>query len=75
MKNVFWLIVGIGVGFAVAHLVSKNPAGKKFFDEVDSKSREFAAAIVDGYKDREAELRSVVADTENVIADLGKKLT
>ncbi|MCU1405054.1 MAG: uncharacterized protein JWQ43_1357 [Glaciihabitans sp.] len=74
MKNVFWLIVGIGVGFVVAHLVSKNPSGKKFFDEIDGKSREFAAAIVEGYKGREAELRSVVIDTENAIADLGKKL-
>ena len=72
MKTVFWLIVGTGLGFVVAHVVSRNPAGKKFFDGIDSRSREFAAAIVDGYRDREAELRSIVADTNNAISELGK---
>jgi hypothetical protein len=74
MKKLFWLIVGIGVGFVAAHLVARNPSGKRFFDELDGAAREFAAAIVDGYKDREAELRAVVADTADIISDLGKRL-
>jgi len=62
MKNVLWLIVGIGTGFAIAHQVAKTPQGKRFFDEVDGKAREFGSALVDGYKSREAELRDAVSD-------------
>ena len=58
MKSILLLIVGVGAGFAIAHQVSKTPAGKQFFDEVDSRAREFSAALVDGYRAREAELRS-----------------
>lgn len=61
MKGLLLLIVGIGVGFVAAHQVAKTPQGKQFFDEVDSKAREFGGALVDGYKQREAELRSAVA--------------
>ncbi|HEV7948633.1 MAG TPA: hypothetical protein VGP24_02585 [Glaciihabitans sp.] len=70
MKNVFWLTTGIGIGFAAAHVIANNPKGQAFFAEVDAKAHEFAAAIVDGYKDREAELRATVADAEATIADL-----
>jgi hypothetical protein len=58
MKSILLLIVGVGAGFAIAHQVSKTPAGKQFFDDVDSRAREFSAALIDGYKAREAELRS-----------------
>ncbi|HEY2643515.1 MAG TPA: hypothetical protein VGI56_07180 [Galbitalea sp.] len=57
MKKILWLIVGIGAGFVIAHQVSKTDRGRQFFDEVDSKAREFSAALVDGYRAREAELR------------------
>ena len=62
MKKVFWLIVGIKLGFIAAHLISKNPAGKKFFDGIDDKAHQFGAAVVAGYRDRDAELRSAVDD-------------
>jgi hypothetical protein len=58
MKNILLLVIGIGAGFAIAHQVSKTPAGKKFFEDVDSRAKEFGAALVDGYKAREAQLRS-----------------
>jgi hypothetical protein len=58
MKNILLLVVGVGAGFAIAHQVSKTPAGKKFFEDVDSRAKEFSAALIDGYKAREAELRS-----------------
>jgi len=58
MKNILLLIIGVGAGFAIAHQVSKTPAGKKFFEDVDSRAKEFGAALIDGYKAREAELRS-----------------
>jgi hypothetical protein len=70
MKVILLLAVGVAAGFVVAHQVAKTPEGKKFFDDVDSKAREFGSAVVDGYKAREAELRAAVAEAEDVIADL-----
>jgi hypothetical protein len=65
MKGLLLLIAGIGVGFIAAHQVAKSPQGKQFFDEVDSKAREFGGALVDGYKQREAELRAAVAKSDD----------
>ncbi|MBX3099857.1 MAG: hypothetical protein KF761_09770 [Salinibacterium sp.] len=70
MKGILLLAAGVVAGFVVAHQVSKTPEGKKFFDDVDSKAKEFGSAVVDGYKAREAELRAAVAEAEDVIADL-----
>jgi len=70
MKGLLLLAVGVAVGFVVAHQVAKTPEGKAFFEDVDSKAREFGNAVVDGYKAREAELRAAVAEAEDVIADL-----
>jgi hypothetical protein len=58
MKNILLLVIGVGAGFAIAHQVSKTPAGKQFFEDVDNRAREFSAALIDGYKAREAELHS-----------------
>jgi hypothetical protein len=57
MKNILLLVIGVGAGFAIAHQVSKTPAGKRFFEDVDNRAKEFSAALIDGYKAREAELR------------------
>ena len=65
MKGLLLLVVGIGVGFVAAHQVAKSPQGKQFFDEVDTKAREFGGALVDGYKQREAELRAAVAKSDD----------
>ena len=70
MKGVLLLAAGIAIGFVVAHQVAKTPEGKQFFEDVDSKAREFGSAVIDGYKAREAELRAAVAEAEDVIADL-----
>ena len=70
MKGLLLLAVGVAAGFVVAHQVAKTPEGRQFFDDVDSKAREFGSAVVDGYKAREAELRAAVAEAEDVIADL-----
>ena len=70
MKSILFLIVGVAAGFVIAHQVSRTDQGKKFFDDVDSKAREFGGAVVDGYKAREAELRAAVADAEDLITDL-----
>lgn len=70
MKNIVWLIVGVGIGFYAAHRVNQTPQGRAFFEDVDSKAREFSEAVVEGYKAREAELRSAVADAEDALANL-----
>jgi hypothetical protein len=64
MKAIVLLIAGVGIGFLAAHQISKTPQGKQFFDEVDSKAREFGGAVIDGYKAREAELRAAVSNAE-----------
>lgn len=60
MKNIFWLIVGVGLGFVVAHRVSKTEQGQTFLSEIDSKSRDFKDAIIEGYRLREEELRTAL---------------
>jgi hypothetical protein len=72
VKKFLWLVVGIGLGFAAAHKISKSPQGKQFFADVDSKAREFGSAVIDGYKSREAELRAAVAEAEAALDDLRK---
>ena len=74
MKSIILLAVGVAAGFIVAHQVAKTPEGQRFFEDVDSKAREFGSAVIDGYKAREAELRAAVAEAEDVIADLSKRV-
>ena len=57
MKYVAWLLAGIGLGFIVAHQVSRTPAGKTFLDNVDATTRELSEAVREGFLDRSAALR------------------
>ncbi|WP_066038723.1 hypothetical protein [Herbiconiux solani] len=68
MKKVLWLIAGVGIGFVVAHQFNQTSGGKKFFSELDKKTKEFSDSLVDGYRERESELRAAIADA-------GDKLT
>jgi hypothetical protein len=65
MKGLLLLVTGVGIGFLAAHQVAKTPQGKQFFDGVESKARQFGDALVDGYKQREAELRSAVSNADD----------
>lgn len=58
MKQFFWLVIGVIAGFVVAHKVNETEKGKAFFANLDAKTRDFTGALVDGYKEREAELRA-----------------
>jgi hypothetical protein len=60
MKSFLWLIVGVGLGFVVAHKLNETPQGKQFFSGIDKKARDFGTAVSDGYHQREAELRSAI---------------
>ena len=33
MKSFLWLVVGVAIGFAVAHKVNETPQGKQFFSD------------------------------------------
>jgi hypothetical protein len=67
MKNFIWLVVGVAVGFALAHEANKTQQGKQFFRDLDTKAREFGEAISDGYRQREAELRAAIGDVADAI--------
>jgi hypothetical protein len=58
MKQLFWIAVGIVAGFFVAHKVNQTEQGQIFFANLDGKTRDFTEALVEGYKEREAELRA-----------------
>jgi hypothetical protein len=58
VKSLLLLAVGVVGGFAVAHQFNKTPRGQRFFGELDGNVKSFRAAVVDGYKAREAELRT-----------------
>lgn len=73
MKSAVLFVVGVAVGFVAAHQVAKTPEGKQFFSDVDSKAREFTGAVVDGYREREAELRDAVADVEEAVSEFTKR--
>lgn len=67
MKNFIWFSIGIAAGFVVAHQVNKTQQGKAFFADLDAKAREFGEAISDGYRQRDAELRSALGDVDDVL--------
>ena len=73
MKGALLLIAGVAIGFVVAHEVAKTDGGRRFFDEVDAKTKDFGDAVVQGYKAREAELRDAVANAQDAIDDLAKR--
>jgi hypothetical protein len=60
MKSFLWLLVGVAIGFVVAHKVNETPQGRDFFSTIDQKARDFGDAVTDGYRQREAELRSAI---------------
>ena len=60
MKSFLWLLVGVAIGFAVAHKVNETPKGREFFGAMDRKARDFGEAVTDGYRQREAEIRSAI---------------
>ena len=64
MKKILWLIAGIGLGFLAAHQFNQTKSGKRFFKDLDQRTKEFGDSLVDGYREREAELRSAIADAK-----------
>lgn len=61
MRGALVLIVGIAIGFVAAAVAARTPQGRTLLDDVDAKVQGFGAAVADGYRAREAELRDPVA--------------
>jgi len=60
MKSFLWLLTGVAIGFAVAHKINETAKGREFFSNIDQKARDFGEAVTDGYRQREAEIRSAI---------------
>ncbi len=73
MKNLVLIVVGVVIGFAVAHVVARTPAGHRLFKDVDARASRFGESVEHGYRRREAELRSAVGEAEDTITELGKQ--
>ncbi|MEA9985117.1 MULTISPECIES: hypothetical protein [Subtercola] len=73
MKKVLWFAAGITVGVLAAHQFNQTAQGKKIFAELDSKIKDFSDALVDGYHERESELRAAIGDAGDTVKDTVKK--
>ena len=58
MKQLTAVIIGILIGFLVARRVGTGTAPSRLLAEVDARRRAFAGAVADGYRSRDAELRT-----------------
>lgn len=72
MKSFTWFTIGVVGGFIVAHQLNKTDQGKRFFEELDQKARDFGAAVSEGYHAREAELRDAVDEAADTISEFSR---
>jgi hypothetical protein len=68
MKSATVLLVGVALGFAVAHAVNKTPEGKRFLEGVDARFEDVRAAAVEGFRTRNAEVRALAAEADAAAA-------
>ncbi|RFA21316.1 hypothetical protein [Subtercola boreus] len=73
MKKVLWFTAGIAVGIVAAHQLNQTAQGKRFFAELDAKIKDFSDALVDGYHEREDELRSAIGDAGDAVKKAATK--
>ena len=53
------VLLGIVLGFAIAHAVNKSPEGKRFLSGLDARIEDFREAAVEGFRTRNAEVRAL----------------
>ena len=58
MKQLFFVAVGVVIGFVLAHKAANTPAGARFLADVDARTKAFTGAVAEGYRSRGAELRT-----------------
>lgn len=61
MKGALLLIAGIVIGAVATGCLTRSERGREVLDGVEDRVRGFGAAVGDGYRAREAELRDTVA--------------
>ena len=63
------LLLGVVLGFALAHAVNKTPGGKRFLEGVDARIEDFREAAVEGFRTRNAEVRALAAEADRAASD------
>lgn len=58
MRKLIVLLVGVGLGFVVAHLVSRTPGGARLFSQADEWVGAFGSEVAAAYRKRDAQLHS-----------------
>ena len=61
MKRGFWLLTGIAIGLVAARRISENPGAQAVVDDAARRAKEFGAAVAEGFKEREAEVKAAPA--------------
>ena len=62
MKNILLIVIGIGLGFAVAHQVSRTEADARLLADINRTAKELGEAVSEGYHQREAELKAAIGE-------------
>jgi hypothetical protein len=57
VKQLFFVAVGVVIGFVAAQRVSRTPSAAHLLAQVDARAKAFADAVAEGYRSRGAELR------------------
>jgi hypothetical protein len=57
VKQLFFVAVGVVIGFLAAQRVSRTPSAAHLLAQVDARAKAFTGAVAEGYRSREAELR------------------
>jgi hypothetical protein len=63
------VLLGVVLGFAIAHAVNKTPEGKRFLEGVDARIEDFREAAVEGFRTRNAEVRALAAEADRAASD------
>lgn len=70
MRRLWWVTVGVVIGFVAAHLVNRTPEGKALFERVNRGVDEFGKAFHDGYVDEEAQAAGLADEVEAALRRL-----
>ena len=58
MKQLSLVVLGILIGIVAAHQVGRTALGARLLAAVDTGTKAFTGAVAEGYRSREAELRT-----------------
>ena len=73
MRKLFWLVSGISLGLVLAKQIENNPAAKVIANDVERAARDFGNAVIEGFREREAELAPKTTAAKAVRKPLARK--